>query len=121
MNFNEIDKLSPQIQEEATSLMTKVAEACKGHDPAIMMLVLEVALGEAIRASSGPIADLFNEMMGEFKSRAAMLLMVMRALGKTNNAGDEESGSLESLISDLKAAASKPEESPSGESASKKA
>jgi hypothetical protein len=72
----ENQELTPEIMAEATELTQKLATLCREYQPHTVLFVLEAALGAEIGRYAPPLSDLFDAMMGEFKSRATMLLTV---------------------------------------------
>jgi hypothetical protein len=65
--------LKPEIRAQAEDLMHKLATLCRNYDPTIRLFCLEAAMTEEVKAYFPPAAELFEQMLEEFKGRVAML------------------------------------------------
>ena|SRR5271157_675370 len=78
--MGEDGQFKPEVMEQGLKLVREVAELCGGHDPALVLFVLEAALTEQIEMFAPPLGDLFRSSMRAYKNKAAMLLTVATLL-----------------------------------------
>jgi hypothetical protein len=65
-----------EFKAQAEELVVKIGSMCKDYHPAIVLFVLEAAMTEQISVFSPQLSNLFEETMGAFKAKAAVLIIV---------------------------------------------
>lgn len=77
-------------KEQALELMTTMATASRPYDSLVVMSVLEAAMTAEIHRQDPLVGQLFEEMMGEFKKEAAVLLGLSALMNAVKRAKEEQ-------------------------------
>jgi hypothetical protein len=77
-------------REQALELMTTLATASRPYDALVVMSVLEAAMTAEIYRQDPLVGQLFEEMLGEFKKEAAVLLGLSALMSAVKRAKEEQ-------------------------------